>query len=54
MDLKKFKKIVGPTVKKIKKENQLKAVGSFHPLAHLLLQWYEAKVSQEKSNENEK
>lgn len=47
MDIKKFKRVIGPAIKKIKEEQKYLAVGSFRPLAELLIQWYERKLSEE-------
>lgn len=41
VDFENFKKLTGPKIKEIKKEQQLLACGSFRPLAELLLEWLE-------------
>lgn len=47
MDIQKFQKIVGTSVKKVKSKKLERASSSLRPLAELLLQWYERKLAEE-------
>ena len=46
MDIEKFKKIVGPSVKKINDKQLYEASGSFRSLGELLIEWYERKLAE--------
>ncbi len=54
MNTKKFKKIVGQEVQKIKKKEIETASGSFRPLAELLLEWYDRKLAEEEVKKYDK
>lgn len=51
MNVKKFRKIIGPKVEIIEKEQVHKACGSLRPLAELLVEWYQRKLAQEEAEQ---